>query len=103
MHHTSTLHSSVQPNLVSTPRVNFLFSAITILASFIKKLVAKGRNKKNTDPNNLVFNIKDDDAFAESFLVSDSACHPELVEGSQRWFKQYTLERIEGKVVHFGK
>src|SRR5688572_20578614 len=92
MHHTSTLHS-VQPSLVSTPRANFLFSAIAISASFLRKLVTKSRNKKNTDAANLVHNyVKNDDAFAESFLVSEPLI-----------FRQYTLERVEGKVVHFGK
>ena len=98
MHHTSTLHSSVQPNLVSTPRANFLFSAIAILVSFLKKLVAKRRNKKNTDSKDAVYNhLYNEPAYAKSFLVSGMVVHSE-----QRWLKQYTLERIEGKVVQFG-
>lgn len=79
MHHTSTLHSSVQPKLAFASKANFLFSAIAILASFLRTLAANGRDKNNTDANNLAYKINDDDAFPESFLVSAPLCHAERV------------------------
>ena len=115
MHHTSTLHT-LQPTPVSPARTNILFSAIAILAGFSKKLVAKRTSKKNSEADNLVNNyIKNDPALEESILGATplchpelvypehsrrEACHPELVEGSQRWFKQYTQEKIDGQVIH---
>src|SRR6187399_3162230 len=118
MHHTSTLHT-LQPTPVSPARTNILFSAIAVLAGFSKKLVAQRTSKKNSEADNLVNNyIKNDPALEESILGATplchpelvypehsrrEACHPELVEGSQRWFKQYTQEKIDGQVIHFGK
>ena len=54
--------------------------------------------------------IKNDSAFVESFLFSAPVCYPELVypehsrrEGSNRWLKQCTLTKAEGKLIAFGK
>ena len=81
----------MQPKLALSPMANFLVYVLSVFSGFVKRLLP-GTNKTNTSTQNpeLPY-IKNDAAFAKSFLVSTSVCHPacpdkggKLVEGSQR-------------------
>jgi hypothetical protein len=86
MHQTSALHT-VQPKLVLSSKANFLFYLKAFFRSFLKE-----KNKKDCSADNLVMDSEDCDALSEEASVSGPV-----------YFRQYTLERKEGKLVYFGK
>jgi hypothetical protein len=85
------LHS-VQPKLALSPMANFLVYVLAVFSGFVKRLLP-GTDKINTSTQNLELPyIKNDSAYAESFLVSE----PVLL-------REYTLTKTEGKLVAFDK
>src|SRR5687768_966355 len=86
MHQTSALHS-VQPKLALSSKANFLF----YVKAFFKSLV-KERDTENPLADSQLIDDLPEDVLSEESLVSEPV-----------YFRQYTLERKEGKLVYFGK